>query len=255
MSAQYISNVLIDKLLNESKPAEKVELSKIIKGKDFNDILSKEDLERKICGSNGYLKNLHDVASKLNIPNLKSYYKEVIYFDKIDKLKFNYNEAKRISLKYTLELEQKIILHLLEKSYDSLNEVDKENFDKELQKVIQTHGETSNKNLVGTAGLLALGNMGGFATYTFLTSAMSVLSFGTLSFGAYTAATSMLSVVLGPVGWTALGIWAIFKLGQPNYKELIPIVLTVGLIRQRIMFENKEVFNDSLFDKFLNLFK
>jgi len=34
--------------------------------------------------------------------------------------------------------------------------------------------------LTGTAGLMILANLDGFATYTFLTSAMSIISMGTL---------------------------------------------------------------------------
>jgi len=244
MSEKYISNILIKELLAESTVIEKKDLSRLLSDKDGIDTLSNKNLEYEICGNRGYLHNLHDVATKLEIKPLKSYYNEVVYFEEIEKLKFSFSKAKKLSLQYTLELENKIILHIMEKSYKTMSEEDRQKFDKGLQKVIGEQGSSSNSTLVGTAGLLVLGNMGGFATYTFLTTTMSALSFGTLGFGAYTMATSLLSVALGPVGWTALGIWAIFKLGQPNYKKLIPLVLTTALIRQRIIHENKDAFRN-----------
>ena len=92
--------------------------------------------------------------------------------------------------------------------------------------------------LTGTAGIMVLANLGGFATYTFLTSMMSVISMGTFGFGAYTAATSLLSIMIGPVGWAGLGIFAVFSLGKPNMSKLMLIVATIGAIRQRIKYGN-----------------
>ena len=93
--------------------------------------------------------------------------------------------------------------------------------------------------LTGGAGLIALGNIGGFATYTFLTTSLSTISMGTLGFSAYTAATSLLSVMFGPIGWASLGAIAVLTLGSPNTKKLIPIVATIGAIRQRIEYEKQ----------------
>ncbi len=62
---------------------------------------------------------------------------------------------------------------------------------------------------------------------------------GTLGFGAYTTATSALSVFLGPVGWIGLGAAAVYSYGKPKYKKLIPVVATIALIRQRLAYEAK----------------
>ena len=105
---------------------------------------------------------------------------------------------------------------------------------------------TSNNtcNLAGATGLIVLGNMGGFATYTLLTTSMSAITMGSLGFGVYTAATSILSVILGPVGWVGLGTYAVYAYGAPDYQKLISVVATIGTIRQRIKYEvesNKEL--------------
>ncbi|WP_299081149.1 hypothetical protein [uncultured Paraglaciecola sp.] len=110
-------------------------------------------------------------------------------------------------------------------------------FDNKINEVVTKLGDASHAGLAGTTGLVVIANLGGFATYTLLTSFMSVVSFGTLGFGAYTAATSLLSIAIGPVGWVALGGYAMFSFGKPSMSKLVPIVATIGAIRQRIKYE------------------
>lgn len=81
---------------------------------------------------------------------------------------------------------------------------------------------------------MVAGNLGGFATYTLVSSVLSTLSLGTLGFGAYTAASSAVSVILGPVGWVALGTAGVYALGKPELKKTIPLVAMIGMVRQRV---------------------
>jgi hypothetical protein len=82
--------------------------------------------------------------------------------------------------------------------------------------------------------LLALGNAGGFATYTLMSTVLSTVSLGTLSFGAYTFASSALSVVLGPIGWVGLGLYGIHKLGAPDKAQVVRLAATCAVISQRL---------------------
>ena len=121
-----------------------------------------------------------------------------------------------------------------------MNPDERSEFDNQLNEVAKKFGADSTKKLAGgIAGLMALGNLGGFATYTLLTTTMSAISMGTLGFGAYTMATKALSVVLGPIGWAGLGVAAVYAYGKPKYQKLIPIVVTIFSIRQRLEFEKK----------------
>jgi hypothetical protein len=88
------------------------------------------------------------------------------------------------------------------------------------------------------AALLALGNLGGFATYTVMSTVLSAVSLGTLSFGTYALASSVLSVLLGPVGWLALGAYAAQKLGSPDEVRVVRLAATCSLISERLMQEN-----------------
>ena len=77
-----------------------------------------------------------------------------------------------------------------------------------------------------------------FAPYMLMSSVLHAISFGTLSFGAYTAASSLLHVLLGPVGWAALGAAVVHKASKGNLKKTIPFALAVGAVRQRVSSED-----------------
>ena len=142
-----------------------------------------------------------------------------------------------MGIKYAKELEERIILKLLEMSYKEMTVQEKKTFDEQMNQIARKYDNNTTTYLTGSAGLIALGNLGGFATYTFLTTSLSTISMGTLGFGAYTATTSLLSIIMGPVGWVGLGAIAVLTLGSPNTKKLIPIVAIIGAIRQRIDYK------------------
>ncbi len=132
------------------------------------------------------------------------------------------------------KLENKITLNYLDNASKKMSYTDKKKFEKEINKILkEEQGSNDMKYIGASAGLIALGNLGGFATYTLLTSLMSTVSLGTLGFSTYIAATTGLSILLGPVGVGMVTGWAILRLGKPNYKKLVPIVINIFLIRQR----------------------
>lgn len=189
----------------------------------------------------GYLDILDDIAAELNIKGIPSYNCEVKYFDELDNLKYSREESLELGIKYTKNVEEKIILKILELSYEKMSKEEKKSFDEQINEIANKFDSNSKTYLTGGAGLIALGNLGGFATYTFLTTSLSTLSIGTLGFATYTGATSLLSVLLGPIGWASLGAIAVLTLGSPNTKKLIPIVATIGAIRQRIEYEKENI--------------
>lgn len=139
------------------------------------------------------------------------------------------------SVRYVENLELKVICHVLNSSYEKLSSSERQKFDAEVSRVAtQFKLDKDPSTFAGAAGVMAIANLGGFATYTLMSSLMSAVSFGTLGFGAYTAASSMLSLAIGPIGWLALGSVAAYKLGKPELEKTIPFVATVGVIRQRI---------------------
>jgi hypothetical protein len=72
-----------------------------------------------------------------------------------------------------------------------------------------------------------------------------------LTFGAFTGLSSLISTVIGPVGWAALGLATFIKLGAPNYKKLLPIIILIATQRQAIpdeemMAAKRKVMNQNL---------
>ena len=261
MPSKYLSNGVLRELLFHATDDEMLSLTKLL-DKNQSVTYSHEKLQEEICLYGGhsvanffrrqgtsYLDILDDIVKKLEIKNLTTYYGaqgeelSLCYVDEVSLIKLPKEKAIKKGIEYAKEAEEKIILKLLEQTYEKMTPSERLEFDNQVNEVAKQFGSDPTKKLAGTAGLIVLGNLGGFATYTLLTTTMSAISMGTLSFGAYTTATSALSVALGPVGWAGLGVAAIYAYGKPKYQKLIPVTAIIGTIRQRIEFEkaNKQL--------------
>ena len=251
MPKRFLSNNILKNLLENATEEELLSLTKLLNPENHLPYTSTK-LQEEIClegghgvinvfwrfgDGTGYLDIVDEVLDELNIYSLPSYDLKVKYYDEINYLEYSKEEAVQKGIEYVEEAEESIILKLLEITYENMSEDEKLSFDEQMNKIAEEFNSNATQNLTGVAGLIALGNIGGFATYTFLTTAMSTITIGTLGFSAYTAATSLLSFLLGPPGWTALGIATVFTVGKPNYQKLIPIVAIIGAIRQRIKYE------------------
>jgi hypothetical protein len=54
-----------------------------------------------------------------------------------------------------------------------------------------------------------------------------------LGFGAFTGLSSIISTVIGPIGWAFLGLVTVVKMGAPNYKKILPAVIVIVINRPR----------------------
>jgi len=253
MSTKFISNDVLIGLLEQATEDERLSLTKILneyQKKPYTPKRIQEELSN--VGGNsfmnlyrgegtGYIDIVDDVLNKLELNGFPSYLLEIRHFDNKDTLECDESKAREKGIEYVEKAEEKIILKLLEQAYEKMSTEDKASFDEQMNHVAVMFDSDASKNLSGVAGLMVLGNMGGFATYTFLTTAMSTITMGTLGFGAYTAATSLLSIVLGPIGWVGLGIFAAYSIGGENYTKTIPCVAIIGAIRQRIKYERQNL--------------
>ena len=57
-----------------------------------------------------------------------------------------------------------------------------------------------------------------------------------LSIAANAALTRWLSIFAGPIGWTAIAIWAAIDIAGPAYRITIPAVIQVAYIRAKVKF-------------------
>ena len=106
----------------------------------------------------------------------------------------------------------------------------------EAEQLAAKHGTSLGKEVTGFAALGAA-QLSGFGVYllgsTVLGAINGALGLG-LGFGAFTGLSSLISIVIGPIGWAALGLTAIVKLGAPNFKKVLPVVILIAINRQLI---------------------
>ncbi len=108
---------------------------------------------------------------------------------------------------------------------------------KQYQHRLATEGGTAVSGLAGLAGPVAVGtgmalaSAGVFAAYL-PANALGATAIGTTGAG-YSAASALLGVMLGPVGWAALAAWTLKRATQPDVQRTVRIVCQVAMSRQR----------------------
>jgi uncharacterized protein YaaW (UPF0174 family) len=139
------------------------------------------------------------------------------------------------------ELEVHLVQTAFVKMVDAMDEKNRKLLEHEILKYAEEHLGKKNFDIALSSGSLLAANLGGFATYTMASSLLAGVgsTLGvTLPFAAYTTLSSTLSVVLGPLGIGALGLWGLHKITSPNIKITILVVLAVAAIRERLIFEH-----------------
>ncbi|MBP7284852.1 MAG: hypothetical protein KBA66_24920 [Leptospiraceae bacterium] len=121
---------------------------------------------------------------------------------------------------------QKILKNLIEK----LSEEEKKELEKNLIKEAKKFGSDFYKE-GGILAALTTAQLSGFGIYlaasTALGTVTSILGIS-LSFAVYTGMSKVISVVIGPIGWAALGLATVYKAGSPNIKKILPAVLFIA---------------------------
>ncbi len=191
-----------------------------------------------------YAEILSDVAAHLKVPGhvgiYHTYDDGTPCFAAIDRLnslegkRYSIDQKKMIVFARLQQLERAILSCLLQRLYENATVEGRIEIDKKVAEIIADSDDSGLKGLAGGAAVMALANASGFALYTTAATVLSTLSAGALGFGAYTATSSLISFVIGPVGWLALGAYGVFKLGSPNKKLLLQVVVSCALISQRL---------------------
>lgn len=248
---RHLSNFVLIELLRRASHEELDGLRKTLGVSE--PLRTPEELQVAICecgghsvanwlrvGGTAYIDMVDDVVQLLKIPGLPEYTGHLDRIDDIFFIKSRGADAAKCAREghdYTCLAERKIVLELVGASYDGLSPEKKREFDEQVREVAAKHGKDL-RGVAGAAGVMAVGELGGFATFTMASSVLKVVSLGLLPFGAYTAVSSILGVVLGPVGWTAMGLTAIYRFGKPNMQKVVSLVAQIGAIRQRVVYGN-----------------
>lgn len=180
-----------------------------------------------------YLEILRDFAEEFKIRKVLSY-KTLLDLELPQRRVVSDKKANAIVFAYTERLENKIVAEVLKRTYDQLTPAQRKDFDAAIAVTLEKQGIGTGQKLAGAAGIMAIANVGGFATYTLLSTILSTASFGALGFGAYTFASSLLHVLIGPVGWIALASYGAAWLARPDQKKCLSLILLISALRQRV---------------------
>lgn len=223
---------------------------------------SPEKLTADICAAGGhaignwirsqgvaYIELLHDVAGMLKVQGvqpLKAITATGLTVGEMDEralsdaIDATVVSTWRWSLdEYMRRHEQEILKKFIADSYERMSPAQRAEVDQKVAELAKQLPGSGIKGLTSSAAFLVVANAGGFATYMLMSTVISTLSVGIAGFGVYTAAASILHVLLGPVGWAALGVTAIYKLGGPNQQQCVQSVLAIAMLRSRLLNQER----------------
>lgn len=152
-----------------------------------------------------------------------------------DELKINYNSELS-----TEELEEKMIMLILQETFEKITDKQKEDIKIKLETLDLSE---LNKELLSSSGILAsliAFKATGFGAYLAASSALGALSQGlgvTFAFSTYTALSSAIATLLGPIGLTTAAAGLLVSISQNDTKKLIPVVLYIAMIRRELSVE------------------
>jgi TolB-like protein/Tfp pilus assembly protein PilF/uncharacterized protein YaaW (UPF0174 family) len=135
---------------------------------------------------------------------------------------------------FAADIEDAVVVTALQKILRELPDEDRRRLAEELGK------EAQDPNIIGellSGGAVVLARLSSFQIYLLATTAVGALTAAlgiTLPFAIYTAFTTGLHVVVGPIGWAAIGISVLFRLNQPNWSKLVPAVVYISYIRHKL---------------------
>lgn len=102
------------------------------------------------------------------------------------------------------------------------------------------------RDLVAAAsagGAIALAQLSGLGVYIMASSVIGAMTSAlglTLPFAFYMTMSKTISVVIGPIGWAALGGWILHKLTGPNLRKTVPAVLLIAAVRSRLELKRRQ---------------
>lgn len=253
---KHFSSARLTEVLTRAEPEERDALTKALHHGPSK-ALSPNELQAEICAVAGhfvgnflrggagvtYAELLFDAAEHLKVEDVKSRYSslhEGLCIAELDRL--SADKAKHVQpdvrLKlvdaYVDELERKLLAKLMVVAYERATPEQRAAVDAKLAELTKSPEGKNLSGLPTSVALLVVGNLGGFATYTLMSTVLSALSLGTLGFGAYTFASSLLSVVLGPAGWLSLAAYGLFKLGSADAGKTVRLAATCAMTSQRL---------------------
>lgn len=266
MTTDYHSSERLRQYLEQATAEECMELKKVLDGPlpafaeahaFFGTLqtksLSPSKLQESICSACGhsfgnmirgegvaYVELLEDACEYWGVQKVPKFYEEVDGASiqnhdwKVKKLKVGRARSDAIIDARIVQLETLLLNKVALNLVDSMDPEKREQVGKQIAEQAAKIGDSSYSGLTGSAAAMAAAKAGGFGTYMLMSSTLSTLSMGTLSFGAYTFASSALRILLGPAGLVAMGAMGLIKLGSPSKKKVANLGLCCAMIAMRL---------------------
>ncbi|MFN3753981.1 hypothetical protein [Flavobacterium sp.] len=203
-------------ILNKANEEEIQILSKILKLKSA----SKEDIIPELINNS---KNLFEFFDN-----------DISYVDILSKIKRKLKLDKKIT--EVDKIEKAIAAKILEEALSKMTAEQKNELEKELMKIAEKESNDSKYKVGSVFAALTAAQASGFGVYLLATTSLGFLSGAigiTLPFATYTALTSAISVIIGPAGWISGGLYALWRLNDTDYKKIIPAVIYMGWLREK----------------------
>ena len=162
-----------------------------------------------------YKEIVRDVAAKLGVPSRTT--------DSID------------------TVERALIVKVWNDAVAKLTPAQLEELKTRSQAIAEKYGKAIGAEVTGFAAL-SVAQLSGFGVYVLGSSLLGAINGALglgLGFGAFTGLSSLISTVIGPIGWTALGLFTIIKLGAPNYKRILSAIIFIASQRASRPTESK----------------
>src|SRR5947209_8019870 len=148
------------------------------------------------------------------------------------------NAASKLDLGYDTsssieQLEAKIVSKLWSNVIATLTPEQRRELEIRAEEEAKKFGKTIKGELSGF-GALGAAQISGFGVYMLGSTLLGAINGAlglVLGFGVFTGLSSLISIVICPAGWSALGVFTVFRLGRPNYKKLLPVVILIAVRR------------------------
>lgn len=221
-----------DERIFHALPAEKLPAIARCLGFDpfvEGELLSALPETRKVAWLDAHRQKLEDefrwVGS--SIFGKRKTYREIV-LDTAEKIGATYSHSAA-----TPAVEQAIVVKMWKDAVARMTDEQRAQVAAAMEELASKHGKHLGKELSGLAALGAA-QLSGFGIYmlgsTLLGAVNGALGLG-LGFSVFTGLSSLISVVIGPIGWATLGLLTIAKLGAPNYKKVLLVILQIAIWR------------------------
>lgn len=149
--------------------------------------------------------------------------------------------ANKVAVSYSdgessAEIEVRIAQSVLRTLWDRMDDEQRRKMDAKLREIAQQFDGSALLQSGSVFAALTSAQLSGFGVYLLASTALGAVSGAVgvvLPFAVYTAMSGAIATIIGPPGWIAAGLFAVWKVTGPNYKRLVPAVIYVSMLRSR----------------------